>query len=677
MTRSAVNESAAWLVKQLTTARVFDSAQISPYLAEFKGQNRSGNARELADFLLDQHLLTSYQIERVFAGEASRLVLGPYLLANPLGSGSLGNVFQAVGRSDRKLYAIKVLPLRSLWNVKLAKVQVQACAKLLAHSSIVPFVDIDSTGGFHYLVWPYVEGASLAQRVNNRGPATVPTALALMSQVAEGLSICHNSGIAHGLVNPSNLSINSEGLVRLLDLGVGAILSENIAEEESMLDTMSAANATLGMLDCCAPETLNSPTLRDPTSDQYSYGCVFYYILTGRLPFAEGNVVDRVLAHQITPPPSARATNPDVPLWLDEMIQRMMSKTPSRRFASMQEVLGRLLSGANEDQPPAAEVALLESTIIGAAAAIKPTTPPREPAVPSPAKVRRDKPSVATKTTETNTRQPTTNTPKTPAREGSDAVIDFSQYPTPDQESVSQHSPQSSTPIELERGEPLELQAAPSVIKPILIPMPSPTESLRPVEKKPKRTRIPANLPAPIVYTDSGKLPSVDLEQPIPSQPPVLPSFTQSWWYRLKSWFRSMSQQSTDVVQISVFGPNAISPGDNIKIQVFAHLPDSFESVVTLTKAFSHDATLLSTGYVDKPVIRGQELSFHLKIANAGVSPSLLTWNWSGQPQQKAFQIHVPWESRAGQNPAVLSVGQAGVVVGQLSVVLDILARRG
>ena len=255
MPATSANPSAAWFVKELTSSRVFEPAQLAPYLAEFKAGHRGGDSVALANFFVGSGLLTRYQADQCLAGEAKKLVLGPYFLAEPVGSGSIGEVFQAIGRSDRKRYAVKVLPLRSLWNVRQAKNQLHTFAALPVHPAIVPFVDVDSAGGSHYLVWPFVEGQSLAARVREKGPATVPAALQVMTQAAEGLAVCHAHGIAHGLVNPSNLLVGSDGQIRILDLGVGAILSENIADDESMLDTMSAANAAMGMLEYCAPET--------------------------------------------------------------------------------------------------------------------------------------------------------------------------------------------------------------------------------------------------------------------------------------------------------------------------------------------------------------------------------------------------------------------------------------
>jgi serine/threonine protein kinase len=631
--------NAAWFVKELTTARVFEPAQLGPYLAEFKASQRGGDAVALADFLVGTGLLTRYQADRCLAGTARHLVLGPYFLAESVGSGSIGEVYQALGRSDRKRYAIKVLPLRSLWNVRQAKAQIAVFAALPVHPAIVPFVDVDSAGGSHYLVWPFVEGQSLAARVREKGPATVPAALQVMAQAAEGLATCHDFGIAHGLVNPANLLIGTDGQIRILDLGVGAILSENIADDESMLDTMSAAHATAGMIEYCAPETLNSPTLRDPAGDIYSFGCTFYFLLTGRLPYPDGNVVDKVVAHQTAPPPSVRALNPNVPGWIDDLIQRLMAKAPSRRPASMREVLTKLLTGISEEyvelpDSPAAEPA--------------PARPLLAPSMP----------------------QQTIDTPVVSASGSATTAIPRSpEEPIP----LPRPRPLSVSEIDFGDYQPPEASDAPgwTTLRPA---GETASKTVPDAPDGATRAALPAP-PLPVNYADAGT-PAETIPTPA-TEPPILPVFARSWWFRFKSWFNGWRVNPTDIVQLSVFGPPQISPGESVRVQVFAHVPETFDSVYTLSRAFHNDSVLLATGYVNRPVERGANLSLQLKVTNAGVAHSLLTLAWLGQSQPRAFEVHVPWESPAGHTPVALAVGVNGLAAGELGFPVHILPRRG
>lgn len=648
MPSTTATPNAAWFVKELTTARVFEPAQLGPYLAEFKAAKRNGDAAALADFLVGTGLLTRYQADRCLAGAARHLVLGPYFLAEPVGSGSIGEVYQAIGRSDRKRYAIKVLPLRSLWNVRQAKTQLAIFAALPAHPAIVPFVDVDSAAGSHYLVWPFVEGQSLATRVRDKGPATIPAALQAMAQAAEGLAICHDFGIAHGLINPANLLVGTDGQIRILDLGVGAILSENIADDESMLDTMSAAHATAGMIEYCAPETLNSPTLRDPAGDIYSFGCTFYYLLTGQLPYPDGNVVDKVLAHQTAPPPSARALNPNVPGWIDDLIQRLMAKAPSRRPASMREVLTKLLAGISDEY-----VELPESQEPVPVPTPAPARPTLAPAMPQQTI---DTPVVAGAATTAIPRTADEPVILAKPRPISVSEIDFGDYVPPEESD----SPGWTT---------LRAVGEPNASGSQAVPAP---ETVRD-RSKPTAT-LPV-LPVPVLYSVNVDAP---LTPSLPSvAPPALPVFARSWWFRFKSWFNGWRVTPTDIVQLSVFGPAQISPGESVRVQVFAHLPETFDSVYTLSRAFHNDSILLATGYVDRPVERGANLSLQLKVTNAGVAHSLLTLAWLGQSQPRAFDVHVPWESPAGQSPVTLSVGVSGVAGGELRFPVHILPRRG
>jgi serine/threonine protein kinase len=668
MSVPTANPSAAWFVKELTTAHVFEAAQLAPYLAEFKALHRGGDAVALADYLVNCGLLTRYQANRCLAHEASKLVLGPYLIAEPVGSGTIGDVFQAIGRSDRKRYAVKVLPLRSLWNVRQAKKQVEAFAKLPPHPAVVPFLDVDSAGGHHYLAWPYIEGVTLAQRVREKGPASVAAALMVMTQVAEGLAVCHAHGIAHGLFSPAHVLIGVDGQVRIRGLGMGAILSENIADDESMLDTMSSASAAMGMLEWCAPETLNSPTLRDPAGDIYSFGCVFYFLLAGQSPFPDGNMVDKVLAHQTLPPPAVRALNPNVPAWLDDLIQRLLSKTPSRRPASIDQVLSKLLAGSSEafvELPPVPP---------GEAAPAPPPAPPAS-LTPKP-QIHVETPRQMHVSTPTPWQPPAPSANRGPAGPPSASEIDFGDYAPPDdgRDRPWAVPPRRSDPAQ---DSPIILlspaaAASPPVVPIILKGAEYPT--VLPVEETPRPAarRVSTALPAPLTYTATdAPAAAVAFTAPAP------PTFRRSLWERLKSFFTPIRPPVADTVQLSVFGPATVSPGDSIKLQVFAHSPELFDSVNTLARAFHAAAAPLATGYVTRPVERAAALALHLKVANAGVAHSHLTLMWLGQPQPRAFDVHVPWESPSGLTAVRLSAGVNGQESGQIDFQLHVLPRRG
>src|SRR5438128_7289084 len=120
------------------------------------------------------------------------------------------------------------------------------------------------------------------------------------------------------------LDANKE--IRILDFGIGCLLAET--EGESLVDTMSTANSVASGLDCASPESIMDPTNLTPTGDQYSLGCVLYFLLTGSYPFPDGTAVEKMMAHQHKQPKPIRELNPDVPAELAEVVERLMQKAP-------------------------------------------------------------------------------------------------------------------------------------------------------------------------------------------------------------------------------------------------------------------------------------------------------------------------------------------------------------
>src|SRR5688572_11413280 len=157
-----------WFVWDLRRSGLIDRGQLDLIVGEFLKNNPRAEAPALAEFLVEQGTLTGFQAERVLNGKTQGLVLGPYVLLDAIGAGSMGQVYKATSKNDNSLYAVKVLPRRSMWNVRLARRQVRSFAGF-THPAVVPFVDVGTAGGLHYLVWPLAEGQTLEAIVHQSG----------------------------------------------------------------------------------------------------------------------------------------------------------------------------------------------------------------------------------------------------------------------------------------------------------------------------------------------------------------------------------------------------------------------------------------------------------------------------------------------------------------------------
>jgi serine/threonine-protein kinase len=328
-----------WFVWDLRRSNLIDRGQLDQIISEFLNKNPGAEPPALAQYLIQQNILTEFQADRLLQGKTQGFVLGPFTLMDSLGAGSMGTVYKAQSKTDSKWYAVKVLPRRSMWNVRIARRKVRLFEQC-QHPSVVPFVDVGTSGGMHYLAWPMVEGESLDKVITRDGKMAPEQAAQLVLQTAEGLEQCHQQGLFHGILKPSNLMISSDGQVRILDFGIGCLLAET--EGESLVDTMSTANSVNSGLDCASPESIMDPSNLSPLGDQYSLGCVLYFLLTGSYPFPEGTAVEKMMAHQQRQPTSVQELAPDVPAALVAVVERLMQKTPSDRYLNCGELIEAL-----------------------------------------------------------------------------------------------------------------------------------------------------------------------------------------------------------------------------------------------------------------------------------------------------------------------------------------------
>src|SRR5437867_9320965 len=178
-----------WFVWDLRRSNLVDRGQLDQVVGEFLQKNPRAEPPALAEFLIDKKVLTHFQAERLLQGKTQGFVLGPFTLMDALGSGSMGTVYKAQSKTDNKWYAVKVLPRRSMWNVRIARRKVRLFEQC-QHATVVPFVDVGTAGGMHYLAWPLVEGETLDKIVEAEGRLPAHLAAHIAVQGAEGLEVC-------------------------------------------------------------------------------------------------------------------------------------------------------------------------------------------------------------------------------------------------------------------------------------------------------------------------------------------------------------------------------------------------------------------------------------------------------------------------------------------------------
>ncbi|GIW97075.1 MAG: serine/threonine protein kinase [Pirellulaceae bacterium] len=308
----------------------------------------------LAEQLQAHKVITSWQADKLLQGKYKGFFLGKHKLLGHLGSGGMSSVYLAEHTRMHDLRAIKVLPKSRLNKSSyLARFQQEAKAiAALNHPNIVRAHDIDNQGDTHYIVMEYVDGDDLQTIVKKEGPLPYDKVADYMAQAARGLQHAHDMGLIHRDIKPANVLVNSRGQVKLLDLGL-ALFTEDV--EASL--TMEHNDKVLGTADYLAPEqALNSHKI-DHRADIYGLGCTMYFLLTGKPPFAEGTIAQRIAKHQKEMPKPIRKFRPDVPGELEGICWKMMQKDPKFRYptaAKVAEVLEDWLQRYREGQADAA-----------------------------------------------------------------------------------------------------------------------------------------------------------------------------------------------------------------------------------------------------------------------------------------------------------------------------------
>jgi eukaryotic-like serine/threonine-protein kinase len=323
------------------------------------------NPAKLAIELVQAALLTNYQAEQLVQGRWRRFTVGKYRVLERLGSGGMGSVFLCEHVLMRRRVAVKVLPTAKAADPSSLERFYREARAVAAvdHPNIVHAYDIDKDESLHFIVMEYVEGPSLQEMVRRSGPIGFERACNYISQAAQGLDHACRAGLVHRDIKPGNILVDRTGVVKVLDMGLARFFND----EDDLLTRKYDENV-LGTADYLAPEQADDSHTVDVRADIYSLGGTFYFLLTGKTPFGEGTVPQKLMWHRTRQPKPVSSFRGDVPAEVQAVLDKMMAKEPEQRYQSPGEISEALAPWATGPlQPPTEnEMPRLSPAVTGA-----------------------------------------------------------------------------------------------------------------------------------------------------------------------------------------------------------------------------------------------------------------------------------------------------------------------
>jgi len=344
-------------------------------LAEIRSKVLQGDypldSVELAERLVRDTVLTSFQARRLLANRPQGLVVGRYIILDRIGSGSMGRVYKAHHAMMDRIVALKIIAPEIASNDRVVA-RFQREMKLvgrLDHPNVVRAFDADQIHKVLYIVMEYVNGRSLGELLKKR-PIAPLDMIDYAAQSALGLAHAHDQGIVHRDIKPSNILLTDDRKIKILDLGLGVLMAADTASTFATADGIA-----VGTVDYMSPEQACGREV-DGRSDLYGLGCSMYHLMTAKLPFPGSSPIERLGKRISGRHVPITEYLPDLPSSFVRVIDKLLAHKPNERFATAAEAADALQSLIRPRSRPAASAAA-------------PPTVANPPASPPPAETKR------------------------------------------------------------------------------------------------------------------------------------------------------------------------------------------------------------------------------------------------------------------------------------------------